>query len=100
MNVKSESKGMRVRVESRELTTDYNGYTDYKYMTQFYVENYVEYLMMLQKIKDGELDVELFMPPYKSDFDEEDFSIDLDNFCIDLGSHYREPTVYVYVTKW
>ena len=91
---------MRVRVESRELTTDSDKYTNYKYMTQFYVENYVEYLMMLQKIKDGELDVELFMPPYKSDFDEEDIQIDLDNFCLDIGSQYREPVIYVYVTRY
>lgn len=100
MNVQSKSKGIRVRVESREFISDSNEYTNYRYMTQFYVENYVEYLMMLQKIKDGELDVELFMPPYKSDFDDEDVQIDLDNFCIDIGSQYRDPAVYVYVTKW
>lgn len=51
MNIKSKSKGMRVRVESREFIDESNKYTEYKYMTQFYIDNYVEYLMMLQRLK-------------------------------------------------
>ena len=99
MNIKSSSKGMKVRVEGREFL-DVDKYTDYKYLTSFYVDSYVEYLTLLQKVKDGELNMETYMPPYKSDFDEEDYEIDLDNFCLDIGSGYREPVIYVYVTRF
>jgi hypothetical protein len=69
-------------------------------LTSFYVDSYVEYLTLLQKVKDGELNMETYMPPYKSDLDEEDYEIDLDNFCLDIGSQYREPVIYVYVTRF
>ena len=90
---------MKVRVEGREFL-DVDKYTDYQYLTSFYVDSYVEYLTLLQKVKDGELNMETYMPPYKSDLDEEDYEIDLDNFCLDIGSQYREPVIYVYVTRF
>ena len=64
------------------------------------LDSYVEYLTLLQKIKDGELNMETYMPPYKNDLDEEDYEIDLDNFCLDIGSQYREPAIYVYITRF
>ena len=90
---------MKVRVEGREFL-DVDKYTDYQYLTSFYVDSYVEYLTLLQKVKDGELNMETYMPPYKNDFDEEDYEIELDNFCLDIGSGYREPVIYVYVTRF